>query len=217
MDLFGGVVITLLDKSEFKVIAYENKKLIGEFLRTMVPCTNKLLKICIENSEEFSKIPKIKNLLLNNEHFRLFIGRPTYTDDVLFDRFNGKYIESIYELSNRKDIIPLFQQISSAIIKKSHYIGKEKLIKYIERIIYTFEDKHKFVIILLDNYRLMNMFIRSLIENFFTQDFSDYLVDEVYKEIYSLQESDKEYSNEFDKFRHLLFPPLILLYYVINH
>jgi hypothetical protein len=112
----GGIVITLLDKVEFKVIAYENKELIGKFLRSMSPCTSKLLKICIENFEEFSKIPKIKNLLLKNEHFRLFIGRPTYTDDVLFDRFNGEYIESICKLSNRKDIIPLFQQISKAII-----------------------------------------------------------------------------------------------------
>lgn len=203
--IVGGVVITLLDKSEFKLIAYENKELIGEFLRSLVSCTGKLLKVCIENSEEFNKIPKIKRLLLKNEHFRLYIGKPTYTDDVLFDRFSGEYVESIYELSNRKGMIPVLHRISRAIIDNSYHIAKEKLIKFVERVIYNFEDEHKFIVILLDNYRLMNMFIRSLIENFFTQDFSDYLVDEVYKEIHNLQESNKEFSDELNRFRQLLF------------
>ena len=198
--IVGGVVITLLDDNEFKNIVYENKEIIGNFLRSLCPCSDQVLKIAIENFEEFNKIPKIKNLLINNESFRLFIGKPTYSDDVLFDRFTGEYVESIYELSNRNNIIPLFHEISKVIIEKSRSIAKEKLITYIEKILYTFENNHNFVVIILDNYKLMNLFIRSLIENFFIQDFSDYLVEDVYNEIYNSQEC----KNELYKFGRLL-------------
>ena len=57
------------------------------------------------------------------------------------------------------------------------------------------------MVILLDNYKLMNTFVRSIIENLFTQDYSDYLVDELYNEIYNLKENESEY----ERFKYLLF------------
>ena len=63
-----------------------------------------------------------------------------------------------------------------------------------------FEGKHPFITILLDNYKMMSMFIRSLIEYFFTKDFSDYILEDIYIEVY---ESDY-LSPELNKFKQLL-------------
>jgi hypothetical protein len=196
----GGVIITSLDKNEFKLVATEHKDIIGDFLRTMISCTSKILKTCVEKSTDFDKIPKIKNLLLQNEHFRLYIAKPTYANDILFDRYTGDYVDSFYDLSHRSDVVPLFIDIRKAIMQNTQVIATELLIKYIERILYTFENSHKFMAIILDNYRLMNKFIRNFIENLLINDFSDYMLENLYKQI---KEPD-ELNDEFYKFRELI-------------
>lgn len=196
----GGVIITSIDKNEFKIIITDHKEIIGDFLRTMISCTSKILKTCIEKSTDFDKIPKIKNLLLQNEHFRLHIGKPTYANDILYDRYTGEYVDSFYELSYRSDVVPIFMDIRKAIMQNTQVIATELLIKYIERILYTFENSHKFMAIILDNYRLMNKFIRNFIENLLINDFSDYMLENLYKQI---KEPD-ELNDEFYKFRELI-------------
>jgi len=90
-------------------------------------------------------------------------------------------MKSFYQSESKTTIFDdtIFKDFVTNCIGTIEHPEKEQLIKYVEKVLYTFEDKHNFVVILLDNYKLMNMFIRSLIENFFTKDYSDYLVDDI--------------------------------------